>query len=94
MSAIETKELRGISAKTVVWLVMTTATIVATIIGTYNKLSIQISEIVITNQANIKVYDLRIEALERRLDALDLQINQLKQIKNGKANIRTSKRIS
>jgi hypothetical protein len=81
MSAIETKELRGISAKTVVWLVMTTATIVATIIGTYNKLSIQISEIVITNQANIKVYDLRIEALERRLDALDLQINQLKQIK-------------
>lgn len=77
MAAIETKELRGVSLKTLYALIVTTAIICTSIYGSYASIITKINEIVLTNQSNDKLYDLRLKALEQKITAIEIQLREL-----------------
>lgn len=77
MAAIETKELRGVSLKTMYTLVVTTMIICISIYSSYSSIIAKINEIVLTNQSNDKLYDLRLKALEQKITAIEIQLKDL-----------------
>ena len=77
MAAIETKELRGVSLKTMYALITTTAIICISIYSSYASIIGKINEIVLTNQSNDKLYDLRLKALEQKITAIEIQLRDL-----------------
>lgn len=93
--AIETKEIRGVSVRTLITVIISTATIVSFVLGGVSKLSGQIKatndEIKtfrLEKNSDAKYNDLRLKIMERdielinkRIEAFDVIINQLKQLK-------------
>ena len=77
MAAIETKELRGVSLKTLYAIIVTTIIICTSIYGSYISIITKINEIVLTNQSNDKLYDLRLKALEQKITAIEIQLRDL-----------------
>lgn len=78
MAAIETKELRGVSLKTLYALMTTTAIICISIYSSYSSIVTKINEIVLTNQSNERLYDLRLKVLEQKITAIEIQLRDLK----------------
>lgn len=77
MAGIETKELRGVSLKTLYALICTTIIICISIYSSYASIITKINEIVLTNQSNDKLYDLRLKALEQKITAIEIQLRDL-----------------
>lgn len=84
MQEIETKEIKGVSFKTLASLVVATATICITVISTTSAISSQVvmvdtkvDKIQIQNDADKKLFDLRIATLEKRLDIIDIILSKL-----------------
>lgn len=77
MSAIETKELKGVSLKTLYAIIFTTIIICTSIYGSYASIITKINEIVLVNQSNDKLYDLRLKVLEQKISAIDIQLRDL-----------------
>jgi len=88
MTAIETKEIKGMSIKTVITIIIATATIVTSILMTTARLSAQI--VVVDNKIEFvkmrsendsKLNELRMKIMERRLDIMEETLNNLKKQK-------------
>lgn len=77
MTTIESKELRGVSMKTIYAVIATTIIICTSIYGSYASIMTKINEIVLTNQSNDKLYDLRLKILEQKITAIDIQLRDL-----------------
>lgn len=89
MTAIETKELKGMSLKTVITIIVATATIVTSILMTTARLSGQIVAVdskiefvKMRSENDAKLNDLRIKIMERRLDIMEETLNNLKKSVN------------
>lgn len=85
MEAIETKEIKGMSFKTVITIVIATASIVTSVFMTTARLSGQI--VAVDNKVEYvkmqslndgKINELRIKIMERRLDIMEETLNNLK----------------
>lgn len=78
--SIETKEIRGISLRNIIALVVCTVTICTTVMGTYFKLQanqkdvfVQLNEIKLQKANDEKYTDLRLRTLEIRIENLEIQ---------------------
>ena len=80
---VETKEIRGVSLRTVYTIVIATAAIVTTVLVTAANISAQI--VTVDNKVEVlksqkdgdaKLNDLRISIMERRIDLIDEQIKR------------------
>jgi len=78
MNSVEKKEIRGLSIKTIWWLVATTAVVVFTILGTYFSILERLTKIEISNTANERYNDLKTQTLDVRMSALELEVRELK----------------
>lgn len=85
MEPIETKEIKGISFKTVITIVLATASIVTSVFMTTARLSAQI--VAVDNKVEYvkmqsvndgKLNELRMKIMERRLDIMEETLNNLK----------------
>ncbi|HRB24313.1 MAG TPA: hypothetical protein PLZ18_11110 [Ferruginibacter sp.] len=88
MTPAEEREIKGISLKSLFWLLGSTITIVATVMGIYSGIGRQFDNL--SNKvermgsefgSNNRISEMRIKQLEVRLDALELQIDNLQQKK-------------
>lgn len=77
VTQIETKELRGVSLRTLYAIIVATATIVLTVFGSYSSLKGQIKEMQSQKDSDSRYNDLRMKILEQRLDANDIQLKEL-----------------
>jgi hypothetical protein len=78
MTAIENQAIKGITIGNVKSMVVSTAIICSVVIGTYYKLISKVDSIAHTSEANNRMIDLRLNFLEQKISALEIQINQIK----------------
>jgi len=78
MTAIEHKELRGITIKNLVVTIMGTASIVTSVVTTYLGLRSDIHDLSITQKTESRIYDLKIKALEDELVIIQDELDDLK----------------
>jgi hypothetical protein len=78
MTAIENQTIKGITIGNVKSLVISTAVICSVVIGTYYKLISKVEGIAQSTEANNKLIDVRLNYLEQKINALEIQINQIK----------------
>jgi len=78
MTAIENQAIKGITIGNVKSMVVSTAIICSVVIGTYYKLISKVDSIAQTSEANNRMIDLRLNFLEQKISALEIQINQIK----------------
>lgn len=78
MTAIEHKELRGITIKNLVVTIMGTASIVTSVVTTYLGLRSDIHDLSITQKTESRIYDLKIKALENELAIMQDEFDALK----------------
>ena len=84
MQEIETKEIKGVSFKTLASLVVATATICITVISTTSAISSQVvkvdtkvEKVQMQVAGDNKLTDLRITIMEKRLDIIDAILSKL-----------------
>lgn len=77
MTSIEQKEIRGLSVKTLLTIIVCTVTMVSTTLGTYFSIQSSIREIRLEKQGDDKYLDLRLRTIEIRQSALELQLKEL-----------------
>lgn len=77
VTPIETREIRGLSIKGLITLIVCTISICGTVIGTYSSLNSKIDTLKIERQSEERITDLRIRTLETQLSALNTQVRQL-----------------
>ena len=75
MTAIEHKELKGITLKNLVVTIISTASIVASVMTTYFGLKSDIMDIKATQQTETRVNNIRIKVLESQIAILQKQID-------------------
>ena len=94
MPTIEDKEIKGITAKVMVWLIIHTAIIVGTACAFYFTLKSDIEKVVIVNNSdekyleerfrsielNYSLYQKQLDALRLTNEALQVQINELNRL--------------
>jgi hypothetical protein len=78
MTAIEHKELKGITIKNLVVTVFSTASIVASVMTTYFGLKSDIQEIKSSQSTESKINNIRIKVLEDRVNLLQKEVDQIK----------------
>jgi hypothetical protein len=78
MSAIENQQIKGITIGTLKSILISTVVICSTIIGIYYSLVTKIDKIAQSTEANNKLIELRLSYLEQKINALEIQINQIK----------------
>ena len=78
MTAIENQQIKGMTVGTFKSVLVSTVVICSTIIGIYYSLVAKIDKIAQTTEANNKLTDLRLSYLEQKINALEIQINQIK----------------
>lgn len=79
MTAIENQTIKGITIGNVKSMIVSTAIICSVVIGTYYKLISKVENIAQLSEANNRMIDLRLNFLEQKISALEIQINQIKQ---------------
>jgi hypothetical protein len=78
MTAIEHRELRGITIKNLVVTIMGTASIVASVMTTYFELRSDVQDIKASQQAEAKINNIRIKILEDQVALLQKQVDEIK----------------
>lgn len=78
MTAIEHKELKGITIRNLMVTIMGTASIVTSVVTTYLGLRSDIRDLSITQKTDSRIYDLKIKALEDELAIIQDELDELK----------------
>lgn len=76
---IESKELRGISLKTLYALITATALIILTVYGSYSALKSEIQDIKTQKEGDSKYNDLRMRVLEQKVDMNTMSIKNIEE---------------
>jgi hypothetical protein len=78
MTAIEHRELKGITIKNLVVTLFSTASIVASVMTTYFGLKSDILEIRASQQTEAKINNIRIKVLEDQVSLLQKEVDEIK----------------
>jgi len=94
MTAIEHKELKGITIKNLVVTIFSTASIVASVMTTYFGLKSDIQEIKSSQSTESKINNIRIKVLEDQVNLLQKEVDEIKMSKSdgettGNSSIKT-----
>lgn len=79
MDALEQKEIRGLSWKALITLIICTASIVGTVLGTYNSLDRKIDDVKQQKISDDRLNEYRLRTIEVQLDATKTQVEALRQ---------------
>ena len=78
MTAIEHKELKGITVRNLVVTVVSTASIVASVMTTYFGLKTDIKEIKATQETEARINNIRLKVLENDVALLQKEVDDIK----------------
>ncbi len=78
MTAIENQQIKGLTYGTFKTILVSTVVICSTIIGIYYSLVAKIDKISQSTESINKLTELRLSYLEQKINALEIQINQIK----------------
>jgi hypothetical protein len=78
MTAIEHKELKGITVRNLVVTIISTASIVASVMTTYFQLKDDIHDVRLKQETQSRIDEIRLKVLEDEVDVLDQQVDELK----------------
>jgi len=78
MTAIEHKELKGITIKNIAVTIISTASIVASVMTTYFNLKSDMSELRSHQETTDRVNEIRLTVLENQVAVLQQEVNQIK----------------
>lgn len=78
MTAIEHKELKGITIRNLVVTIFSTASIVASVMATYFQLKNDVHDVSIKQETQARVYEVRLKVLEGQVAVLQHQVDELK----------------
>ncbi len=78
MTAIEHRELKGITIKNLVVTIVSTASIVASVMTTYFGLKTDINEIKASQETEAKINNIRIKMLEGQVSLLQREVDEIK----------------
>jgi hypothetical protein len=78
MTAFENQQIKGMTIGTFKSVLVSTVVICSTIIGIYYSLVAKIDKIAQSTESNNKLTELRLSYLEQKINALEIQINQIK----------------
>jgi hypothetical protein len=81
MTAIEHKELRGITVKNFAWTIVSTISIVASVMTTYFNLKSDINYQQNQNETSQRITDIRLKVLESQVLVLQQQVQVFNQSK-------------
>ena len=76
---MENVQIKGVTLGTVKTIIVSTAVICSTVLGIYYGLVTKIEKIAQTTETNNKLIELRLSYLEQKMNALEIQINKIKQ---------------
>jgi hypothetical protein len=82
MTAIEEKELKGITLKNLLITMFSTISIVASVVITYSNLKADITNVKDQQELAYRVYDVRLKVLESQVSVLQADVKELKEGKN------------
>lgn len=77
MESIESRELKGVSIKTLWAIIVATATIILSVMGSYTALKGEITDLKYQNTGDAKYNDLRMKQLEQRAEINAMNIKEL-----------------
>jgi hypothetical protein len=83
MNPIESQEIRGLSVKALLTIIISTISIVASILATYNSIKSEIQNLSFRSEGDNKVINLRLSVTEKRLDNHDARIESLERFHNS-----------
>jgi len=78
MTAIEHKELKGITVRNLVVTIISTASIVASVMTTYFQLKDDIRDVRLKQETQSRIDEIRLKVLEDEVDILQHQVYELK----------------
>jgi hypothetical protein len=78
MTAIEHKELKGITLRGIVFTIGSTISIVSAVLGTYYNLKSDFLQTQNQNEITHRVQDIRLKVLEAQVVVLQQDVNELK----------------
>lgn len=78
MTAIEHKELKGITLRNLIVTIVSTASIVASVMTTYFQLKVDIGNIRLNQETQNRVNDIRLKVLENQVAVLQRQVDEIK----------------
>ena len=78
MTAIEHKELKGITVKNLVVTIVSTASIVASVMTTYFDLRNDINDVKSAQETQARIYEIRLKIVEDEVSVLQKQLDQIK----------------
>src|SRR3569833_610729 len=78
MTAIEHKELKGITIRNLVVTVFSTASIVASVMATYFQLKNDVHDVSIKLESQARVYEVRLKVLEGQVAVLQRQFDEIR----------------
>ena len=77
MTAIETKELKGVNLKNIVAIIIATVGICTTTVVSYTKLESKIEMVGLKDEGDDRYNELRLRTIEINLSSMDLRIKEL-----------------
>ena len=77
MTAIETKELKGVNLKNIVAIIIATVGICTTTIVSYSKLESKIDKLELQKQGDERYNELRLRTIEINLSSMELRIKEI-----------------
>lgn len=78
MTAIEHKELKGITLRNLIVTIVSTASIVASVMTTYFQLKVDIGNIRLNQETQNRVNDIRLKVLENQVAVLQRQVDAIR----------------
>ena len=78
MTAIEHRELKGITVRNLIVTLVSTASIVASVMTTYFQLKEDVNNIRLNQETQNRVNDVRLKVLENQVAVLQRQVDEIK----------------
>jgi sensor domain CHASE-containing protein len=78
MTAIEHKELKGITLRNLIITIASTISIVMSVLTTYFNLKSDVNEVKTQNEITNRVYDIRLKVLETEVSLLQQDVNEMR----------------
>jgi hypothetical protein len=78
MTAIEHKELKGITVRNLIVTIVSTASIVASVMTTYFQLKESVNNIRLNQETQNRVNDVRLKVLENQVLVLQRQVDEIR----------------
>jgi len=83
MTAIEHREIKGLTLRNLIVTIVSTASIVASVMTTYFQLKDDLKEVKTHQETTERVNELRLKILEGQVSILQQEVEELKQSKKG-----------